>query len=243
MQWSATSKSDSATLQVCLGSELVLRAMSDASNGEWLEFIHLPSRSTGPAIFRFFMSGCLSQVEMSWFFCMGMLPVPPIISWDLLWVFKCKMAYLDVPRIESMFCHMLIRWYWWRICKYTLLMFIYIYMLQVYVGYGISRSHSHTLPVASDSMKIPTTKKGSCILGPGYTQQLDRSNKLKPISWSPGCLRTGFPFPDVQHFLYVLDWVEEFIPYHLYIATSFFPVKTWLERQASTSPLQHAQPR
>lgn len=27
------------------------------------------------------------------FFCMGMVPVPPIISWDLLWVFKCKMAY------------------------------------------------------------------------------------------------------------------------------------------------------
>ena len=38
-----------ATLQVCLGSELILRAMSDASNGDWLEFIHLPSRSTGPA--------------------------------------------------------------------------------------------------------------------------------------------------------------------------------------------------
>lgn len=73
--------------------------------------------------------------------------------------------------------------------------YIYIYMLQVYVGYGISRSHSHTLPVARDSMKTPPPKKGSCILCLGYTQQLDRSNKLKPISWSPGCLRTGFPFP------------------------------------------------
>eukprot|EP00434_Breviolum_minutum_P000151 symbB.v1.2.000130.t1/scaffold16.1/size461936/4 len=30
---------------VCLGSELILRAMSDGSNGDWLEFIHLPSRS------------------------------------------------------------------------------------------------------------------------------------------------------------------------------------------------------
>lgn len=29
--------------------------------------------------------------------------------------------------------------------------------------------------------------------------------------------------------LYVFDRVQEFIPYHLHIATNFFAVKTWLE--------------
>ena len=147
----------------------------------WVVGVYPPSfQEHWAGNFQIFHVGCLSQVEMSWFFCMGMLPVPPIISWDLLWVFKCKMAYLDVPRIESMFCHMLIRWYWWRICKYTLLMFIYIYMLQVYVGYGISRSHSHTLPVASDSMKIPTTKKEAASWARDTL-----NNWIEATSWNP----------------------------------------------------------
>lgn len=30
--------------QVCLGSELLLRAMSQGDGNDWLEFVHLPSR-------------------------------------------------------------------------------------------------------------------------------------------------------------------------------------------------------
>lgn len=179
----------------------------------WLVGVYPPSfQEHWTGIFRFFMSGCLSQVEMSCLFCMGMVPVPPIISWEFLWVFMqngilgCPKNWVNVlwPAYKMILMKNLQIYPAQKLC--------YKYML------GISPSHSHTLPVASNAMKNPTIKKGSCISGLGYTQQLDRNKKLKPLSWSPGCLRTGFPFPGFSTLpIYVLDWVQEFIPYHLYI--------------------------
>lgn len=155
--------------------------MSDASNGDWLEFIHLPSRSTGPAF---------SDVS-----CLDVYP-----KWRCP-VFFAWVCYRFLLSSAGTFCELSNAKWHTRMsqelskCFVTCLQddigeefasipcsCLYIYMLQVYVGYGISRSHSHTLPVARDSMKTPPPKKGSCILCLGYTQQLDRSNKLKPIS-------------------------------------------------------------
>lgn len=94
--------------------------------------------------------------------------------------------------LSKCFVTFLLRWYWWRICKYTLLKAdVYIfYMLQ-----GISPSHSHTLPVASDSMKTPPPKR-KLHLGPGIHSTIGSKQKVEthlmkswlfknriPISW------------------------------------------------------------